>query len=538
MRARGRGGLLCAGAAALLACGPLAAQTPDLRLEATAGSEAERYLRVLQVAGQAPLYPWSLRAFSPAEMDRLAPADSAHPWAARLRPGSPRGVRLRAIRPRLGLVFNAAAPDGGNDGAVWAGRGLTATASAGVALRAGPLSLRVEPQAFWTQNRAFEMMPTGESGRLAYADPEIPLGIDAPQRFGGEPYARVDAGQSTLRLDVLGLAAGVSTANQQWGPGEDFPLVLGTNAAGFLHGFAGTATPWNLGIGRVHGRLVWGSVEQSPYSSVEGHGSRRFVTGVVGTFVPFGLSGLEVGGSRFFHTAWPRGGLRRVHFIQPFQAFWKTGLDSMGTGPDRRGNPDNQVASAFARWVLPRGGVEFWGEYSRNDHSWDALDFVLEPDHSAGYALGGRKVWTRGARLLSLRAEWLDTQPSHLQVTRRWQGHMYTHARSRQGHTHRGQILGSPAAFGGGGGTLALDAYGPGGRWGVALSRVRVRSPIGRAPAPDAKVDVVHSLAGEAVLFRPGFDLVAGVRASYELNRHYRGDAMNLSASIGGRLGL
>ncbi|HEX8360753.1 MAG TPA: hypothetical protein VF613_11615, partial [Longimicrobium sp.] len=59
---------------------------PDLRLEATAASDAEGYLRTLQVAGMAPLYPWSLRSFSPGEIDRLAPTHRAHPWAARFQP--------------------------------------------------------------------------------------------------------------------------------------------------------------------------------------------------------------------------------------------------------------------------------------------------------------------------------------------------------------------------------------------------------------------------------------------------------------------
>src|SRR4051812_21683221 len=77
--------LLAFATAALAVAAPLRAQQPlpDLRSEATAGSEAERYLRVLQVAGAAPLYPWSLRAFSPAELDRLASGTAAHPWAPR-----------------------------------------------------------------------------------------------------------------------------------------------------------------------------------------------------------------------------------------------------------------------------------------------------------------------------------------------------------------------------------------------------------------------------------------------------------------------
>ena len=34
---------------------------------------------------------------------------------------------------------------------------------------------------------------------------------------------------------MRGFTAGVSTANQQWGPSADLPLLLGTNAAGFPH---------------------------------------------------------------------------------------------------------------------------------------------------------------------------------------------------------------------------------------------------------------------------------------------------------------
>jgi hypothetical protein len=92
---------LLAGCAAALAARPVLAQG-DMRLEATAGSDAEDYLRTLQVAGMAPLYPWSARSFSPAEIDRLAPGNRAHPWAARFAvdtgadAGAPRSARVRS----------------------------------------------------------------------------------------------------------------------------------------------------------------------------------------------------------------------------------------------------------------------------------------------------------------------------------------------------------------------------------------------------------------------------------------------------------
>ncbi|MFL5541652.1 MAG: capsule assembly Wzi family protein, partial [Longimicrobiaceae bacterium] len=531
--------------AALVVAAPLRGQQtfPDLRAEVTAGSEAERYLRVLQVAGVAPLYPWSLRAFSPAEVDRLASGAGAHPWARRLAPAdSARGVRGGVLRPSLRAFYNTGFPQGGNDGAVWAGRGGTVAATAGVALRWGALSVRVEPVVFWTENRDFALLPNGLPDSARFRDPGDPAnpgGIDLPQRFGDGAYWRLDPGQSTARLDARGFALGVSTANQQWGPSADLPLILGTNAAGFPHAFAGTSSPWRVGIGRLHGRVVWGSLAQSPYSAMTGHGSRRLMTGVVAVFTPRGLDGLEIGGSRFFHRPWPADGLKLSDLAEPFQSLFKTGLPENGEGSEDITAPKNQLASVFGRWVLPRAGFEAWAEFAREDHNWDLKDLLLQPDHDAAYALGARKVWGRGASLVSLRAEMLDAQPGNLAAVRR-QTLFYRHTFEVQGHTVGGQILGSPAAYGGAGSVLALEKYTPRGRWTLDWTRTRVRGlrTTPTAPQGSAGVDVVHSLGAEAVLFRGRTDALLGLRGSYELNRNGGDDAFNLAASLGLRVGL
>jgi hypothetical protein len=49
---------------------------------------------------------------------------------------------------------------------------------------------------------------------------------------------------------------------------------------------------------------------------------------------------------------------------------------------------------------------------------------------------------------------------------------------------------------------------------------------------------VVHSLGGEAVLFRGRWDLVGRLRAGLELNRGFTDDVFNLSAGLGVRVGL
>jgi len=527
-----RGSLAVSAAAWLLAARTLAAQEGgvDVRGEVFVGSEMERYLRVLQVAGGAPLYPWTVRGLSTRELDRAMPLDSLHPWARRYRleADTGRGVRVRQVRPRAQLFFNSAFPHGGADGPVWVGRGATMAVEGGVQVEKGPLSLTLAPIAFVAQNVGFDLMPNTHEGALKYADGLYPTAVDAPQRFGEEAYARIDPGQSTLRLDARGVALGISTANQQWGPATDNPLVLGNNAAGFAHVFAGTARPVNVWVGTLHGRFVWGSLQQSEWSP-QVDGDRRFLAAAAFTFSPRGAPGLELGGARVFLAPWPAGGLGSDELLQPFQGLFKGSL-SRSIREDIDSVGVNQLASVFFRWVHTRAGVELWGEFAREDHSYDLRDFILQPDHSSAYTLGGRKVWRRGERIRALRAEVLNARVTHLSQVR-GESPFYIHATVRQGHTQRGQFLGSPSAFAGLGSVVAFDSYGPGGRWSVSWNQT-VRDSFQPPPGSSGTsggVDAMHSLQAERLFSRGKFELTAGGAAVYQLNRNFADDAFNLS---------
>ena len=537
---------LCAAAflaGVLLVHLPAAAQRGDAA-PATSGrvfanSDLERYLRAVQVAGRSSLHPWGIRAFSVREEGRLLPQDTAHPWAGhhalRASPAG-EGWRLIWIRPRGEVLYNSAFPWGENDGAVWAGRGATLAGSGGFAGRRGPLSFTVAPLVFWAQNAEFQVAETGATGPLEFADPQFPESIDQPQRFGDGPYGVFDPGQTTLRVDFPLFAAGVSTANQQWGPGNEFPLILGVNAPGFPHAFLGTSAPANVWLGHLHGRLVWGRLDQSPYSA-EPAGSRRFMSGVVAAFTPRGLPGFELGGTRFFHTPWPDQGLGVAEFAKPVEGFFKVGLRNTGVGEDGRSDLDNQLASVFARWVFPASGFELFGEFAREDHSYDLRDFILEPDHNSGYLLGFQKVWEGpGGALRVLRGEAVNSQVSHL-VQVRDQTPFYRHTFTRQGHTHRGQILGSPAVYGGAGASLAVDSYHRGGLWSIGWKRVlrgeRSPEPPGEGGSERNGLAVVHELGAESVFFRSRYDLRVGMAGVYEANRYFESDAFNFNLSVG-----
>jgi hypothetical protein len=411
-------------------------------------------------------------------------------------------------------------------------------------LRAGPLSLRLEPVAFWAKNRAFTLMGAALPDSFRFHDPESPGTIDLPERFGEGAYARLDPGESTLRLDLGGLAVGASTAAQQWGPSEDLPLLLGTNAGGFPHLFLGSAHPLGVGIGQLHGRVVWGSLAQSDYSPMQGHGSRRFMTGAVAVFTPRGLDGLELGVARFFHTAWPDDGLSFSDFLEPFQAIFKSNLPQQDSTPpagtDDRSSSDNQLASLYARLVLPRSGFEAWAEFAKEDHNWDLQDFFLNPESSSAYTLGARKAWVQRGGLLSLRAELLESQPGNLALVRN-QVRFYRHSLQRQGHTLRGQVLGSPAAYGGAGSVLLLERYGERGHWSVDWTRTRLHGaqPPITVLRGGTTTTVQHSLGVQRTLFAGASEWEGGVRGTWELNHNgvAGSDAFNLTLSLSTRAG-
>lgn len=499
--------------------------------EMTAGSELEQYVRVLQLTGAAPIAPVSLRGWSAAERDSLLPRGSTQPWAKAM---SAQGKRawfsIEPIRPQLQVIENSGWPYGSNDGAIWAGRGITTAVSGGFEVRSGPLTVVIDPLFFRAENQAFAMQPVPSSVRGApYGDPVSPGGIDLPQRFGGAAYERFDPGQSTIRLDLFGVALGASTANEIWGPAITSPIILGNNAAGIPRVFFGTSEPVNIGIGWLHGRMFLGQTQQSDWSPIDTTGGKRLAAGLVGVFEPRGTHGVEIGFARFFHRFWPGGGLSVSDLAIPLAGFLTHGVDAIGAST---GTADNQLFSLFARVALPHSGLEIYGEYGREDHSYDFRDLSGEPDHISAYTLGLMHTWRSEASVTvtALRAELTNSRATDIEGGR-GEGLFYQHSPIAQGHTQSGQLLGSPAVRGGGGATVALDRYSPDGRVTFSFTRTdeagEVQGGLGTGATSALTMDVLR--------FRRGFDLSGQLALIYDTGVQSSTDRFQLHASLGAR---
>ncbi len=516
-------------------------------------------MRYLQTTGAVPLYPWSSRSFSPRELKKLIPKDSLNSWASRLRDDSKssRGIRYGLIQPTAAIHYNSAFAYGSNDGPIWAGRGLTSSVQAGFHASMGPLSLTFAPMAFRAENQAFDILPTDRKGPASFGNPQF-AGVDRPQRFGTTPYSKFDLGQSSFRIDLPFVSAGVSTANEAWGPGQEFPVILGNNAAGFPRIFAGTSEPLNIFIAKVQAHVVWGELFQSDFSPVTGSqdytsraepGTRRFATGMVVVGQPRGIPGLEIGGTRFFHVIWPVSGIPRSYFTEVFQGFLKKNVapdrvhdPRFPSGIDDTGISSNQLVSLFARWVLPHSGFELHAEYGREDHSYDLRDLTQEPDHSRAYSLGARKVFQSSAESMTAgRAEIMNYQLPQL-ARYRGEGEMYVHGLLRQGHTFEGQLLGADAGVGtGAGSVVAVDHFSRNGSWTASWHRI-INQENGNFVAVGIRnprsMDVSHSLGFETTRFMREFDVTGGLTLVRDFNRNFRADVTNVNALVGVRYNL
>jgi hypothetical protein len=511
--------------------------------EVFVGTETESYLRALDLMDTTSDANWSIRPFSPAPLKRFARSLGSDPWNSRRA-----GFRLSEslfhfgfLSPNASVRYNSQFPYGSNDAAVWAGRGATIAAQGGVYADLGPLSVTLMPMVFRAENTAFPLafsaLPCG-CGAAIYG-----ASVDRPQRFGTQPYQRLDPGQSTIRVDVFGLAAGFTTANEAWGPLTEYPYVLGNNAPGFPHVFLGSSYPLPIFVGKAQVKIIYGRLDQSNYSPVTGSkffsssvepGRVRFASGLVATFQPRGFDGLEIGGARFIHSIWPRSGIPSNYLRKPLQSLLKVhlqGIDQAIAGTD------NQEASFFARWAFRESGLEVYGEYGREDNSYDLRDFLQEPDHSRAYSMGLAKTFRKQSSQFNvLRLELINFQPSPLATTGRGEGSIYVHGPLAQGHTNRGQLLGADVGVGAAAGsTVRWDHYSSGGRWSIFWRRdVRVETsdPALTSPSVPQTSDVLHAFGFERLKFTRRLDVTTSLTLMRDLSRDLSNSRFNANAAV------
>jgi len=388
--------------------------------------------------------------------------DSTQPASLMVRPSfamdnSDGKFVLRAMPLVWKQHFNSDHPEGINDAAMIPARGYQTLISGGVFAKYGIFSVQLMPEFVYAQNLDFDRLPHELSNRVWQVYNSVKNVIDLPDRFGDEPYRKAFWGQSSVRLTYKSLSLGISNENLWWGPGMKNTLLMTNNAPGFKHITFNTVKPVSTPIGKFEWQILGGRLENSGYPGVDSvslamHGLKpnkkknewRYINAMTVSYEPKWLPGLSVGGVRSFTLYSGAMSSNYRTFIPLFEPLFK--IKAGGEVADTV--PSDQIASVFARWVMPESHSEVYLEYGRADHNWDFTDFVLEPGHYRAYILGLRKM----VPLQKRKNEYIDI---HLELTELGRNLVsslrkgntpavwYIHGQVRHGYTHNGQSLGS-----------------------------------------------------------------------------------------------
>lgn len=451
--------------------------------------------------------------------------------------GGMRSLEVRTLPAVFLAQVNSGYPRPGRNGLLWGGRGFASVATAGAHARWGPVSAMLAPVFVAEENRGFAIQPVPTPGLSTYGSYFHAGTIDAPQRFGKGELFWLHPGQSYLRVDAAGVAAGVSTENLRWGPARRNPLLMSGAAPGFPHFFLGTSGPVDAWIGRVEVDAVWGRLSESEFFDDDPDNDDRLLSGLVVAFTP-GNTGLTLGAARVYSRYIPPEGLSVVELLLgPY-----TGIRDNPDGTTAAA--DNQLLSAFFRWAVPGAGFEAYGEYARDDHWEDFRDLLLEPDHSRAYGIGLQQVFRLedDVRRVRVAAEATNLNSSATWMSGRPAVDFYTHSGVRQGHTHRGQLLGAPIGTGSDAQYVAADYILP--RWLVGLSLERVRYDNDayyrylRYPYTKGGHDAELTTTVRGAAFLAGVQLTAEIGYSFRHNRGFVGLPGVINPTVERNLGI
>jgi hypothetical protein len=178
-------------------------------------------------------------------------------------------------------------------------------------------------------------------------------------------------------------------------------------------------------------------------------------------------------------------------------------------------------------------GLELYGEYGRDDHSWDFQDFAMEPGHAAAYLAGLQKVVAVRGRRVRLLAETARTFEKPARNPTRGTPIFFTHGQTRTGYTNAGQMLGAGIGPQADSQFLAVDLLTRGGRLGLYGERVLRNERWFHDNAAAFRGHDLELAVGLRQLARwRGVDVEWGLGRAFRWHANFTGDAVNWNARL------
>ena len=373
-------------------------------------------------------------------------------------------------RPHGELTWNSTIPFSLNDGAQWAGRGLTFAVSGGIQGTLGPTGFVFVPQLWRAENLPFPILPGADPGRSAFASPFHKgfISADLPVRFGRASTTVLDVGESAAWITRRPVTLGISNESQWWGPGIRNALLLSNNAGGFPHVFLRTATPLETPVGEIEAKWIIGGLTESRFFDSDSLNDTRSLSGAVVTLRPAAYPNLTAGLARVVYA--PISGVLSLP-ARSFDVFFR--WSSPNVRAATQGRAAEQLVSFFGRLLLPNSSAELYGEWGRMLLPTSLRDLLLAPQFTQGFTIGTQwlpKISERSRLRIQIEMTNLEQSaksPSADTLS------FYTSSVVAQGYTHRGQVIGAAIGPGASSQWLAFDVLRGDHAVGVFAGRIR-----------------------------------------------------------------
>ena len=387
--------------------------------------------------------------------------------------------RVAVVIPEMFVTSQQSFPMPANDGALWAGKGLSYSVTGGVAFcgRNARWGAVIAPTYWFAANAPFDQPDNPQivspirQDHSPWASPYhyMPRSLDMPRRFGDHTLRRFDPGTIALWYRAPRIEVGFSTESEWWGPGQYNALLLSSQAAGAPRVYVRTSKPIRA-KGEIDVRYFLGALNISPFYFAVPEDSGRTVSGLSAVWRPDAQPGLSIGAARIVIAPILGNGYIK-HVLDPLV---HVGAPNALPYNDKTQYPGrDQLFSVFANWRLPDDGAELWVEWARAELPININQFFESPNHTQAFTAGLQHIRpvtrTWSARVI---AEFSQTNQSS-SYRERPVGSWYTSRAVQGGFTQKGQVLGAVIGPGSLTQRVGLDFIGPRHSLGVFAWRVR-----------------------------------------------------------------
>jgi len=388
--------------------------------------------------------------------------------------------------PEMFVSHNSTIPYGHNDGGLWQGKGFNQQYSLGVGIRYRNIRASFRPQLTHVENEYYILSPhrppadvNRRGGQVYYLDVPTRPGRKVDEvRPELDSYSTWYPGESFVQVEGERLAVGVSTQQRWIGPAVFNPLLLSTNAPGFLHAYVSSMKPMPVYKGQTEFVWFWGGLRESRFFDDIPDNNLRFISGLSITYTPDFFKGIHVG---FARVGYRKYGIHGFDLRDVFLPFYVRDNDpDLVQGTSRYWRPYVLMNSYFFRHVLAESNFEWYMEYGQNSFKRSLEDRLTQPNLNRAYTIGAIKRFElpRRGQFLSMIVE--HTQLENNSAGAFWRERMdepgvtiwYVSDEVPQGYTHQGKILGAGIGPGSNSQTLKLTWYHGYGNLGLTLSRV------------------------------------------------------------------